>query len=240
MFAGFDSAEERIDENHVRFEPDDWCGKRAFIDRGVDCLRHLIRKEFTDGIVRVLEVGAVDPYFMVERNRPEDYEFEPCPISVLTRRVDRVVSAVVGPVGDLNERHKRQIFRDANCVEGFLVESSFCWDDATWPSDVHQQILEVLGGPPDIVYGQHVFENSDASFESFPMGQGQPVYGAAEILADGGFLVIDNASGHIERIWLDWRHEHVGKLSFTYSYMYGSKSDGELHDRGIYVFQKKA
>lgn len=225
-------------EKLIIIGPEEWLRKsaenRENISRGVLCLEDLIRREFGGMPVRVLEVGPVPS--ILKGTALGDYELKHrAPIGALQKRNPELKCLAVG-IPPLMEKERAQILGDVPYIAGILsaYESEMeLFNKELGP--VNDRIQNGLGGAPQIIYGEHMFENSPSGPKSFPLGPYKPFEAAAEMLAPGGFIVVDNAGGRRHQIPFDSlvSFPEISKLKERYQYTYDSK-DG----RSIYVFQK--
>ncbi|MFC1774784.1 hypothetical protein ACFLZN_00530 [Nanoarchaeota archaeon] len=198
-----------------------WLGERTHessLDRAVLCLTHLIRNNFPDKEpLRVVEVGPIDPMF------PERHT---APISLLSERHPNL-SCVGFGIHQVTDEIRASTLGRVPYIMGVLRLGELGDESA-------DKLIEFLGGTPNIIYGQHVFESSPGGSISLPFGTVNPFQRAAEILAVNGYLVVDNypgRPGQVSRPVMYAPVDAVRRLRNTFSYMYSEKE-------GIYVFQK--
>jgi len=186
--------------------------------RAVHCLEHLTRNNLVGRAPAILEFGPIPTYTEHNPNRR-------APIGVFAQRNPEASCLGFGhhPVP---EGRGEQILGNVQYLQGIVMY--YC-------EEINERILQVFGRSPDIVYGQHVFENSgDGMGRSLPFGPYKLFEQSAGMLNVGGFIVVDNYGGkryQIARETFEVNWPHSAAMQFVYSYMYG-KSEG------IYVFQK--
>jgi len=69
--------------------------------------------------------------------------------------------------------------------------------------EMDEKLIDRIGGQPDIIYARHVFENSSSDIISLPFGACKPFEKSAELLAPGGFIVVDNNPGILGKVGMD-------------------------------------
>lgn len=234
-------------EKPIIVGPEEWFRKSAengeSISRGVLCLEDLIRREFAGMPVRILEIGPVPTFLRgSSRSTKEANEIlyrgalqHRAPIGTLQKHHPELKCLAVG-VPPLTEEERVQILGNVPYVAGILsaYESEMkLFNEKLGP--VNERIKNGLGGAPQIIYGEHMFENSPSGPESFPLGPYKPFEAATEMLAPGGFIVVDNAGGKRNQVPLDpiVSFPEISRLKERYRYVYDTK-DGQ----SIYVFQK--
>lgn len=102
--------------------------------------------------------------------------------------------------------------------------------DLRYPDSWIDQITEHFNWDADIVYWQHVYENSSATHSTFPRWRRFMLDWTVKLLKDWWFLVIDNAWWRKQNI-LHWDWVYSKHLRLVWEYYYW---DNEW----IYVFQK--
>lgn len=196
------------------FSPDEWMvekieGKENLY-RAVLCLEHLIMSNYDGKPINVVEVGPISSIGL------EDHI---APISTLYERNPHLNCLSIGAI-DASEEQIRKTLGNVEYLRGLLIPGK---DDSA-------KLLEKLEGNPDIIYGQHVFESSPATPTSLPFGYAKPFEKSAEILKDGGFIVVDNYGGKMN-VGIQSHWPNSSKMAHVMSYMYSN-------NEGIYVFQK--
>ncbi|MDD4333318.1 MAG: hypothetical protein PHT51_04370 [Patescibacteria group bacterium] len=217
-------------------KPGDWLNNKTKSNeqkepllRAVLCLEHLIKQYYSQTTSpKILEVGPamVDSITLFNGNKIKVPEAKQhiAPISLLQKRNPTFKCAAIGPQ-QLSNRQKTSLLGDAKYIQGLLLP-----EDGS--SDLLLKIEEQLEGAPDIIYGQHVFENSSAATENLPFGPYKIFEKAAQILSPKGFIVVDNYSGDKRDVGILDYWPYSQKMKQMHSYMYGK-------DKGIYVFQKE-
>lgn len=222
----------------VRLMPEEWITEdfsksRMFEShsyRAVLCLEHLIKNNYNGNPINVVEVGPIPTFEWKEEVR--------APIAILKERNPKINCISIGS-RDVTVKRKKQILGDIQYVKG-IISTEDCFQKYI------EEMLQRLGGIPDIFYGQHVFEDSESSPESLPVGPYKPFEKCAEVLKDGGFIVVDNYGGTKEQIGRESHRENSKKMKLSHSYIHTiDEPTGILKfycdspiERGIYAFRK--
>ena len=207
-----------------KLESDIW-RPDASIEKGVACLEHLITNELGGKQSRIVEVGPVD--MGIKRDRKSAMEEKP-PIQLLHERNSQHICAGIGPE-NLTPEEKAGILSDIPFIKGIF--------DISEQADKSGEVIEALGGRPDIVYGQHVFEDSSGSLDYLVFGPYKIFDCAARILNVGGFIVVDNYGGGKHQIGMTTTGLMVhSKTMQPYAQYVSEYFRGE--PRGIFVFRK--
>jgi hypothetical protein len=191
---------------------------------GVVCLEHLIANEIGDKSVRMIEVGPIKSGFEKSRKRVMNHK---APIKLFQNRNPKHRCVGIGPE-DLSDKERVRLLGKADFVKGLL---------GTGIRDNSKELIEKLGGSPDIVYGQHVFEHSDGYLESLPFGPYRIFERAAEILKVGGFIVVQNYGGSKSQIGMHNLGDNLHSKTMEPWALYEIEERGG-EKRGIFVFKK--
>jgi hypothetical protein len=188
--------------------------------QAVLCLEHLIERHYKEQSIKILEVGPVPTLW---NKAPELVKNHKAPISLLSERNKQLECFAIGH-HNIPEEIRKNFLGDVEYIQGILDP---------FQDEYLNMLVKKFKGNPDIIYGQHVFENSPASINSLPVGPYKPFEASAKMLASGGFIVVDNAGGQKSQIGIpkNWPISKIMKLAYSYNY-----SEKEA----IYVFQKSA
>lgn len=195
------------------------------LSHGVHCMEHLLQKLPQPHSVRVLEVGPFNgtPYFMLAA------------IAHLAKRNPELRCAAIGPQRPSQEGLVETL-GSVPFISGELAGFDHHAKKRKYDRAA-QQVLATLDGPPDIIYADHVFECSRGYEDTIPLGPWTIFEKCAEILNTGGFIVVDNAMGHVSQV--SFPHAPQAKrMHLTYRYSYDKKPE-EKYVPAIFVFQKK-
>ncbi len=210
---------------------DEWMTKKAegierLYVRAIACLEDVIRRELQGNQISLLEIG---PLGMID---PEVFKLFP------------EAPRHVAPIKIFSEKHP-----EAHCLGvGFLALKGKELEIGDVPyiratigidKDVDQKINKALGAMPNIIYGQHVMENSPSGGTT--IAPHKIFEFAAEILPDGGLLVIDNAFGTLGTISRQNHLPHTAQMCHVYTYEYTEKEfvNKKARKFGIFVYKKK-
>jgi hypothetical protein len=203
----------------IVLEPGDWLpsgaeGVNNSPERGVLCVEDLVKREKLKLPIRVLEIG-------------------PTPISVIEVNIENEKPA---PISLINKRHPdwRCLAAGHHILEGelrdhilgeveFLQGSIGIRNKSFYNQNLIPEIINKLGDHPQIIYGQHVFENSETGFngtDPLPFGPYVIFDGAAELVASGGFIVVDNYGGKKYQIGRDLNDPNTKLTELVYEYKY--------------------
>lgn len=170
--------------------------KRNF---GAQCLEHLVAHHSPEK-PSVLEIGPVDSMF------PDVSYIDAAPIKSFQEHNPHIPCAAIGPE-DLTREQIRDLLGEVPWVQGMYGEGGFYNP---------QEVSEVLGEPPSIIYASHVIENSRGG----PFSCYRIFEKAAEELPDDGLLVVDNAFGAYNRVARQkWPHSERMMLKSVYKHL---------------------
>ncbi len=195
--------------------------------RPVSCIEDLVKREKVQAPVRVLEIGPipVDDYWEVTHVSP---------ISLLYNRNPDWKCLAVG-IQQPQEKYRQQLLGDVKFIKEIMISNRELGDRGR---KLEEDIKAELDGQPQIIYGQHVFESSETGddLKSLPYGPYKIFERAAEILAPGGFIVVDNYGGRKSQIGREPPYfvpgPHTKATELVYEYEYEK-------DSAIYVFKKR-
>lgn len=188
--------------------------------KAVLCLEHLIQNYYynQDHSPKIVEIGPVG---MLNTKVFGEHK---APISLLSQRNKDFHCLALGPQS-LSSKNKKELLGNVEYIEGLLSKESMF-------NQFSDSLIKKLGGTPDIIYGQHVFESSPGSETSLPLGPYKIFEKSAEILAPNGFIVVDNYGGKQNQIGIEKHWPHSKNMKLAYSYIYEE-------NKGIYVFKKE-
>ena len=207
------------------------------------CLEHLIGKNFeATRQLRILEIGPIGIYtFRAEDNCPIEIRYElehRAPIAELQRKKPQHKYLGFGHV-PADEEIRKSNLGEVPYLQGCLSPFN---DESI---DTDDRIATALGGRPDIIIGQHVFESSRASPLIMPKTAYHLFEHAARMLASLGFLVVHNYDSGRDDIGerrdapKHFPHTAQTTLAFAYRTNYSFRApSGKEEKECIYVFKK--
>lgn len=181
-------------------------------------LEHLIKLHYSDmSQVRLVEVG---PICVIDSLKQEHI----APISEISKRNPSVKCVAYGLEKPSTQEERDKTLGKVEMVYGPLTIEK----NITVLLDI---LFEKLDGRPNIIYGQHVFENSPCEFRDLPHGSYKPFEKASEIVETGGFIVVDNYNGKLHKVGKCDSRTYTSQMEHKFSYMYSK-------DEGIHVYRK--
>jgi hypothetical protein len=191
-----------------------------YITLSVKAIEYVIDNYFSDRkSVRLVEVGP----FSVSVSDVLRTEHE-APIKKFHVLNPDIKCCAYGPKVYESKEDIIRTVGDVEYVEGYLtIERSH-------DKNV-KRLIDMLGGRPNIIFGQHTFEGSDSSFRDHPFGPYKLFEKASEILADGGFIIAQNYGGKLSNVGRQghWQNSKLMKNEVFLIYS---------EDEGINVLKK--
>lgn len=200
--------------------PEDWNKNKTQqpYERAVNALEHLIQNNFNDkSSVRFVEIG---PVCLIDILKSKHI----APVSILHARNPLINCLAYGGEKPASEEESKKTLGNVEMIHGLLTIEDFY-------NESIELLFKKLSGSPNIIFGQHVFENSDSSSRSLPFGPYKPFEKASEILEIGGYIVVDNYGGRLNSVGKHDNWKFTKQMKYESSYMY---SEGQ----GIHVFKK--
>jgi len=182
--------------------------------RALCCLKHLLRESGIESwwILEIWPLSIYDPQHIA-------------PISIFKKELSNFQYIAVGKHMKSEEILKHAL-HDVHFIDGEITHFN---------KNLLKQIQSSVWNI-DIIYSQHVFENSSTWYTTtFPQWQEKMLLGAYNLLARSWFLIIDNHWGSISQIPDNdlFLSENL-TLYARYNY-----NDAESKETSIFVFQKK-
>lgn len=189
--------------------------------RAMKCLQHFINEFKLWNWLKILEVWPFPINMII--NLIDDFNLFKSPISIFEKKIPWNTYLWLWP-HNWYEKHTKTIMWEVDFIDWIIdLENEKKW--------IHQ-VLDYFKWKPDIIYWRHVFENSNAEKETFPIPRSYMLEWTVKLLRDWGFLIVDNAS------WYKWnilrlKGFYSKELKLVSEYYYD-----KTWKEWIFIFQK--